>query len=365
MQSESFILFSLHRSLYGVPVQGVEEVFFLPELTSVAEAPRDITGVIDLRGEIVPILDLGYRFHNHFPHYQLNDSVIVLHHDHQRLGIVVNQVWDVIAISSQEITTHLWWKQTEDIPKKSLHEETRNLFIYGIARVKEQVVMLLDIERLIHHFQTEELLPERLNLEPTPSISEEGNSTSLGGFTQYQRRTGFEQATAEERETFRKRAESLRHQLQEENLTGLIPIAVVGLNNEYFGLELGIIREFTDINQITPIPCCPQHIVGNLNLRGEIVTLINICPFLNLPMSPRNTKATIVEIEDLVVAIAVDQVFDVIYIPRSQIKAIPTAIASLTEEYLRGTAAYADKMMSIVDLPKILLKGELIVNQEV
>ena len=150
-------------------------------------------------------------------------------------------------------------------------------------------------------------------------------------------------------------------------LPGLTPLAVIGLNGEYFGFELELVREFTDLRKITPIPCTPAHIIGNMNLRGEIITIIDIRNLLNLSAnaSSTNSKAMVIHVDDLIAGVTVDEVFDVMYLQPSEMRPIPAAVHSSNDEYLRGTAPYREKMMSILDMSKIITKGELIVNEEI
>jgi purine-binding chemotaxis protein CheW len=66
-----------------------------------------------------------------------------------------------------------------------------------------------------------------------------------------------------------------------------------------------------------------------------------------------------------VAGIIVEGIFDVIYLKESEIKTIPTAVHLKQDEYLQGTAFYQDKMMSILNVAKIMTQGELFVDQEV
>ncbi|HBQ97407.1 MAG TPA: chemotaxis protein CheW, partial [Cyanobacteria bacterium UBA11691] len=74
-------------------------------------------------------------------------------------------------------------------------------------------------------------------------------------------------------------------------------------------------------------------------------------------------RAVVVATEDFVVGVVVDKVFDVIYLSKSQIKPIPMAVHMVDEEYLRGTVAYQEKMMGLLDLKKVLNHSELRVNE--
>jgi purine-binding chemotaxis protein CheW len=165
----------------------------------------------------------------------------------------------------------------------------------------------------------------------------------------------------------------LRQPLASEDVANLIPLAVIGLNGEYFGIDLKIIREFSALRVLTPVPCCPQHIVGQLSLRGDILTLIDIRAALNMPLAGAGNgsshvptgKVVVVETDAFKVGVLVDDVFDVMNLHPSEIREVPSAVHSQTEEYLRGTAPCGEKMLSILDLPKILTHGALTVNEQV
>jgi purine-binding chemotaxis protein CheW len=145
-----------------------------------------------------------------------------------------------------------------------------------------------------------------------------------------------------------------------------MPLAVIGLGNEYFGLALELVREFTDIANLTPIPCCPKHIVGNMNLRGEIVTLVDIRNILNLPTPPVSvgSDAVVVQVDDIVAGLPVDQVLEMVYLNTAEMTPLPTTPSDLGEQYLRGTAFFQEKMLRVLDLPKILTQGGLVVHEE-
>lgn len=356
MANKPYLIFSLNDLLYGVEAFCVQEIFSLPNLTPIAEAPREIVGVVNLRGDILPVMDLNLRFGYQQLEYSLTDSVIILEWQGFRIGIIVERVHEVHNISPQDITTEILYRQ--DVTN------LREKFVAGIAKLAADIVMLVNHENLLSYsnygeFSVAEQIKER------PVTSEKDAIFSDNYYPKH--RTFCPHATPEERAIFRERAENLIQQTQGQDFTGLIPLAVVALNDEFFGLDLSIVREFTELRQVTPVPCCPPHIVGNMNLRGEILTLVDIRSLLNLPMldGETTTKVMIVRIDDLVTGVTVDEVFDVMYLHPSQILPVPTAVHSINNEYLRGTAAYREKMMSILDLSKIFRQGDLIVNEEV
>ena len=331
-----------------------------------AEAPADIVGAIDRRGEILPVMDLHLRLGQQPQDYRLSDSIVVLNWEGTRIGIILNQVHEVETITAADITTNLSYGRDATNGNGTGSRQPGNAstakFVVGVAKLGEKLVMLLNHEILIRYseFVGEEtaFLDESTGAAILKEPSVNGNLRN---------RVFCPNATPEEREIFRSRADALRQRTETDDVSGLIPLAVVGLDGEYFGLDLDAVREFTDISKITPIPCCPPHIVGNINLRGEIVTLVDIRGLLNLPISGANSKskAMVVRMEDLVAGVTVDSVFDVMYLNPLQMMPVPTAVHSINDEYLRGTAPYREKMMSILDLHKIFTKGALAVEEEV
>lgn len=363
MDNKPYLVFSLNESLYGIEAQTVQEIFFLPELTPVVEAPRDIAGVLNLRGEILPVMDLNLRFGHRRRNYRTSDSVIILEWGGFRLGIIVNQVREVEELNPNTISNELSYgrepAQGEKVVRSTHH------FVTGLAKIESQIVMLLDCQRLIC---SSEATVEPLTRPDAPL------EDSVAGTENKELDSSLKEvpifcpnATPEEREIFRSRAESLRQSSEGEDLSGLMSVAVVGLNGEYFGVDLQLVREFTDVRKVTPIPCTPAHIVGNMNLRGEIVTLVDIRGVLNLSGigGSSTEKAIVVQVDDLVAGIAIDTVFDVRHLNPSSLTAVPAAVHAINDEYLRGTAPYDRTMMSILDIHKILSKGELVVNEEV
>lgn len=382
MENRHYLTFSLNGLLYGVAALLVQEVFYLPELTPIAEAPKDIVGLLNLRGQILPVMHLALRLGQQMPECSLSDNLIVLAWEETRIGIIVNAVHEVKDIGWEFIESEMSFGRARDASSR---------FIAGIAKVDADMIMLLDPEKLIRYSHTvetlllgetiqrrEEIIPDLSPLASCPvplgddlteesiqveqQYSQEGKSNPISSFYDHYCPT----TPLEVRAIFRERADSLRQLADSSDFNGLMPIAVIGLNGEYFGLDLGVVREFTTLRNVTPIPCCPQYVVGNMNLRGEIVTLFDIRNVLKMPLTTNtSSKAIVIQINDTVAGVPVDEVLDVMYLRSSDVKNVPVAINSVGNEFLRGTASYSEKMLGILDLQKILTKGDLTVNEEV
>ncbi len=398
MEHKSYLIFKLNQYRYGLETSVVQEIFFLPELTPVPEAPPDIVGVLNLRGNILPVMDLSLRFGHRPIQYQITDSTIVIEWQGFSVGIIVNTVEEVKEIETAMIQAQISYGRK--ITTEGHH------FVAGFAKLNTDIVTLLDPQHLIEYsevviplipFQDKQNRSLNRRLGHDPKLPEqakpEAEMTALPGETDpdmekstplsdSQQRSASRnrrervdgdgqeyfcpQATPEERAIFRERAANLIEAARRQDITGLMSLAVVMLNGEYFGLDLSLVREFTDIRQITPVPCCGDFILGNMNLRGEIVTLVDIRHLLNLSRDGVNdvAKAVVVHLKDIVAGITIDEVCDVIYLQPSEIKAAPTSGHSGNNEYLRGTALYRDKILGLIDFQKIITEQELVVNQE-
>lgn len=347
MAKNYYLTFTLNNLCYGIDTMAVQEIFYLPEITPIPESPPDIVGIVNLRGNLIPIMDLNLRFGYPSPDYTLTDSIIIVNWQELRLGIIANHVHEVKQILPSEITTELSYDQ-KVIP---IEQEK---FIEGIARSGKDLSIILDLERLLRYIRSQDIPTEEIAEEETP---QDVKKTSIF----------YPHATPKEREILQKRATDLRQIMTKEDVTGLKPLAVVLLGEEFFGVELQLVREFTKVTKVTPIPCTPPHIVGNMNLRGEVLTLVDLRGLLNLHQSGivTGSKAMIADVEGVVTAIVVSGVRDVVLLNPKEVIEVPTVTHSVNEEYLQGITPYGDVMMSILDLPKALLHGGLIIDEAV
>jgi len=362
-----FVIFSLHGLTYGIDAIAVKEIFSLPELAIAIDAPDDIVGLLNLRGKLVPVMDLNHRFGYPFQEYKVGDSVIALEQAGEMLGIVVNQVREVLEIAPEAIETTIYTRH----PSK---------LISSVAKLGSETIALLKSDSL---FDCVEIVDGAISSKEPPDHHREHHGDQHGD--QYEHHgdhygehhwvekqgdffdTFCPHATERDRLLFHSRADRLMQHSQRNDLMGLRPLAVVGLGDEYFGLDLDVVREFTEFHKVTPIPCCPDHVVGNINLRGEIVTLIDIRRALHMQVDGHNltSKAIVVHIDDLIMGIPVERVFDVLYLQKSDIKPNPMATSEGDRDYLQGTVIYQEKMMGILNLSKIFAEGNLSVNEEV
>ena len=370
METQTHLIFGLNDLWYGIQTTQVREIFQLPELTSIADAPGDIIGILNYRGAILPVMHLAKRLGQTTPPCRLSDSVIVVEWQGLQVGMVVHQVYEVQTLNLSAI---------EPEPAYGRNNPIHTAFVAGVAKVNDHLITLLNPETLLRQTNEVAMMVWETKLNDLESgSSQPRHESSLNGASFEDLSFSTQKTpilihffdlycpdiTPAERRIFHQRAVELRHSLESSDISESTPLAVVSLGDEYFGLALEQVREFINIRIVTPIPCCPSHIVGDINLRGEIMTLVDIRQALNLPQPEDGaTKAIVIEVDDVVAGVTVDQVLDVMYLPPSDITSMPAALTKRHQDFFRGATLYRQKTLSILDLPKVLFHGGLIVDQ--
>ena len=141
-ESEQYLTFMLGGKIYGLAIINIKEIIEFGEVTEVPMTPDFITGVINLRGSVVPVIDLTQRFSGKATECTKRTSIIILEvkSDDLRIevGVTVDMVNEVLEIHYDEIQ-----------PAPALGEQINTNFISGMAKVKDKLLILLDIENVL------------------------------------------------------------------------------------------------------------------------------------------------------------------------------------------------------------------------
>lgn len=136
--SGEFLTFTLGAEEYGIDILKVQEIRGYDTVTKIANSPPFIKGVINLRGVIVPIVDLRIKFSLGEPTYDQFTVVIILNIGKRVMGIVVDGVSDVIQLSSDNLHA---------APEFGSILNTR--YIVGLGTVEDRMIIVVDIEKLM------------------------------------------------------------------------------------------------------------------------------------------------------------------------------------------------------------------------
>ena len=139
MMDQTYLIFGHRGARYGLDVRAVREIVWLPELAPIEELPPYITGVFNLRGRVVPVMDLGLRFGHARAPYLTSDRIIVIDSGEARVGVVANELHDVSAIPQAAI------EDVRSYQGAGGHAQ----FVCGEAKLDEGLAMLLDVDALL------------------------------------------------------------------------------------------------------------------------------------------------------------------------------------------------------------------------
>jgi len=137
-QSSEFLTFTLGHEEYGVEILKVQEIRSYEAPTTIANAPPFLKGVVNLRGVIVPIVDMRIKFGLSNADYNQFTVVIILNVAHRVVGMVVDSVSDVLQLSGEQI---------REAPQFGASLDTE--YITGLGTVDQRMLILIDIEKLM------------------------------------------------------------------------------------------------------------------------------------------------------------------------------------------------------------------------
>ena len=138
-QKGKFLTFSIGKEDYGIEIKYVTEIIGIQDITEVPELPDYIKGIINLRGKIIPVMDVRIRFRKPFREYNDRTCVIVVDIHEISLGLIVDYVCEVLDIQDEHI-----------VPPPDFKTGFNNRYVRGIGKVGTGVKLLLDCDKLLN-----------------------------------------------------------------------------------------------------------------------------------------------------------------------------------------------------------------------
>ncbi|MDB5793390.1 MAG: cheW2 [Massilia sp.] len=132
------LAFKLGNEEYGIKIMKVQEIRGYESVTRIASAPEHVKGVVNLRGTIVPIVDMRIKFKLGEPTYDQFTVVIILNIQDRVVGMVVDSVSDVISLTADQIK-----------PAPDMGGALNTDYLMGLGTVDERMIILVDIDRLM------------------------------------------------------------------------------------------------------------------------------------------------------------------------------------------------------------------------
>lgn len=139
LNEDKYLLFHLNTEIYGINISDVIEIIEMERITDVPDMPEFVKGVINLRGKVIPIMDLRLRFSMEERDYDDRTCIIIVKTGESSFGLIVDTVTEVEDIPGEQITP----------PPKFKSSEVEKNYISGLGKVGEKVMILLDVHAIL------------------------------------------------------------------------------------------------------------------------------------------------------------------------------------------------------------------------
>ncbi len=140
----------------------------------------------------------------------------------------------------------------------------------------------------------------------------------------------------------------------------LLQLVSFKISNEEFGVDILCVQEINRMLQITKMPNTPDFIEGVINLRGRVIPVLDLRIKLGMPRKEhdKNTRIIVVEIKGKTIGFIVDEVSEVLRIPKSITEAPPEMVGGINSDFITSIGKLDDRLLILLDLEKILTTTE-------
>lgn len=139
MVERQLVLFDLGGEVYGVDIASVHEIIRMQPITKVPKAPFFVEGVINLRGKVIPVVDMRRRFGLESVDHTKDSRIVVVDVHSVTIGIIVDAVTEVLRIPADSV----------ELPSDTITGNTDSDYLMGMAKLENKMVILLDLNRVL------------------------------------------------------------------------------------------------------------------------------------------------------------------------------------------------------------------------
>lgn len=138
--TEKYLTFIIDKQTYAVEISNVKEIISIQDITTMPDFPDFIKGIINVRGVIIPVIDMRYRFKK--PEIEYNDrtSIVITIINELLVGLIVDSVDEVLDIEKADIS-----------PSPKMSSDTNAKYVSDIAKVDKKIILILDANRILNN----------------------------------------------------------------------------------------------------------------------------------------------------------------------------------------------------------------------
>lgn len=139
-KENKYLTFRISDEIYGIDIGDITEIIEMQKITDVPDMPKYVKGVINLRGKVIPIMDLRLRFNMEERKYDDRTCIIIVNISESSIGFIVDTVLEVVDIPEAEIDPPPQFKTASGFER----------YVSGIGKIGEDVKILLDADKIVH-----------------------------------------------------------------------------------------------------------------------------------------------------------------------------------------------------------------------
>jgi len=316
-QGMQIVAFDVGGARLGIDIQQVSYLVRMVEITQVPCSPEHIEGVIELRGQIVPVVSLHRLFGWPRQGNLLDMYILIGDASSKPVGLTVESMSDLYDVGRDQL----------EKPDESHHLAT---LLSCVAKLDDGIVFVLDIEKI-------------------------GN---LGEAPDFKATLAREEKEAEQKDissevhaVLRQRAVALRQAVAEEDIE-FKRFVTFALGNEKYAIDGSKVEKVLLVPEIVPVPGTAVHFAGMMNYAGDILWVLDLKKLLGLPttLAGNDERVVVLNHHGAKFGFLADMVFDVVNAPTSAIRSALAGAEKAKDDYVAEEIYWHDELIAILEL---------------
>jgi len=340
-KEKQHLVFFLDDQRFALHLSTVQRVVRAVEITPLPGAPGIVLGAINERGRVIPVIDLRTRFSMPKREIRINDQLIIARISQRDIAFPVTGAAGVMEPAGQNF-----------VDSEKIAGGLR--YVEGVAKHKDGMVLIQSLDNFLTFEEDRGLEKAIKKIILKSGVSRSGE---FPGWTEYQKATCSKLLGG--------RSDALaRNPKKQVTEDVFIRVVSFSLAHESYAFELGFVRKVLPFTGITPLPCTPGFVLGIINDRGRILSVIDIKEFLGHHdrVIRKAGGIVVVQMGEMEFGILVDAIIGEQKVSLKAVRPYLPTLQGMREEYLMGITK---QHLIILDAARILSDDRIIVDEEV
>jgi len=327
MNARHLFLIELDGERYALHLSAVSRVVRMVELSPLPTAPPSLLGLVNVQGEVLPVVNLRSLFRHPLRPPAVEDVLVIAGAGERKLALAADAVKGVLSGAGDSLVA-----DPELMRPTGLWE--------GVVRLPDGLVPVCDLEKILAACAAPPAGGDEAARQPEPGGAPEGG-----------------------RRILRERALKLAREPEPEESAPRLELVEFLLSGERYAIESGFIREVYPLKELTPLPCTPPFVLGIVNIRGKILSVLDLRRFFELSdqgLSDLN-KVLVLHQGGMEFGLLADAIVGVRTLQVRELKPTLPTLTEIRGEYLKGVTK---ERLVVLDAGKLLGDRRLVVHDE-